>query len=309
MTVLKTAVATYPHTIGLKDSTVAVPGIQLEHVEVAPITGAFRRMCRSLEFDVCEMAITTYLTAKAYGKPFTALPVFVMRQFHHSPIVYNVNTGVKAPSDLEGKTVGVRAYTVTTGVWARGILATEYGVDLGKITWVVVDEEHVREYQRPSNVTERRGANLAEMVAKGELAAAIGAGNVDSPDVKPLIPNAADAEAAWYRKTGIYPINHTVVVKDSLLHADASLAPRLFAAFKEAKAAFLAQLRSGIEVVGDGQALAKRRSIVGEDPLPNGVARNRTALEAVIQFAHDQKILPRRVRPEEMFAANTLDLE
>ncbi len=258
-TVLKTAVATYAHTKGLKDGTVTAPAIQLEHVDVTPITGAFRRMCRTLEFDVSEMAITTYLTAKAFGKPFTALPVFVMRQFHHSPIVYNVKSGVASPKDLEGKKVGVRAYTVTTGVWARGILATEYGVDLEKITWVVVDEEHVQEYKKPSNVVERPGANLREMLVKGELAAAIGAGKVDSPDVKPLIPNAADAEAAWYRKTGIYPLNHTVVVKDSLLQADATLAPRLFRAFTDAKAIFLKALSSGVELSSDARALAQRR--------------------------------------------------
>jgi 4,5-dihydroxyphthalate decarboxylase len=307
-TVLKTAIATYPHTQGLKDGTVSAPGLRLEHVEVSPIVGAFRRMCRSLEFDVSEMAITTYLTAKAYGKPFTALPVFVMRQFHHAPIVYNVSSGVQHPKDLEGKKVGVRAYTVTTGVWARGILATEYGVDLEKITWVVVDQEHVQEYQKPSNVMERPGANLAEMVATGELAAAIGTGKVDSPDVKPLIPNAAEAEAVWYRKTGIYPVNHTVVVKDSLLEADPALAPRLFGAFSEAKAAFLGRLAAGAELPADAQALAKRRSVVGDDPLPYGLARNHKAMAAVIQFAVDQKILPRRVTPEEMFATNTLDL-
>jgi 4,5-dihydroxyphthalate decarboxylase len=255
------------------------------------------------------MAITTYLTAKAHGKPFTALPVFVMRQFHHAPIVYNVKSGVSSPKDLEGKKVGVRAYTVTTGVWARGILATEYGVDLDKVTWVVVDEEHVQEYRKPSNVLERLGANLGEMLIQGELAAAIGAGQIDSPDVKPLIPNAREAEAAWFRKTGIYPLNHTVVVKDSLLQADSTLAPRLFNAFKEAKAVFLKQLGSGAQLSGDAQALAQRRSVVGDDPLPNGVARNRKALEAVIQFARDQKILPRTVSPEEVFARNTLGLE
>jgi 4,5-dihydroxyphthalate decarboxylase len=308
MTVLKTAVATYPHTKALKDGTVTVPGLQLEHVEVSPIVGAFRRMVRTLEFDVSEMAITTYLTARAYGKPFTALPVFIMRQFHHQPIVYNVKSGVESPKDLEGKKVGIRAYTVTTGVWARGILATEYGVDLDKVTWVVVDEEHVQEYRKPSNVVERPGANLGEMVAKGELAAAIGAGKVDSPDVKPLIQNAAEAEAACYRKTGIYPINHTEVVKDALLQADATLAPRLFRAFNEAKTAFLKQLGSGAELTGEAQALAQRRRVVGEDPLPYGLARNRTAMEAVIRFAHDQKILPRAVTPEEMFAHDTLDL-
>src|SRR5881392_2351724 len=247
MTVLKTAIATYPHTKGLKDGTVSVPGVQFEHVEISPIIGAFRRMCRTLDFDVCEMAITTYLTAKAHDKPFTALPVFVLRQFSHSAIVYNANSGVQSPKDLEGKKVGVRAYTVTTGVWARGILATQYGVDLSKVTWVLADEEHVEEYHKdyPANVVYQAGANLGAMVASGELAAALGAGRVDSPDVKPLIPNAREAEAAWYRKTGLYPINHTVVVKDSLLQADPTLAPRLFDAFKEAKAMFLRQLDTG----------------------------------------------------------------
>jgi len=132
---------------------------------------------------------------------------------------------------------------------------------------------------------------------------------VDSPDVKPLIPNAREAEAAWYQKTGIYPINHMVVVKDSLLQADPTLAPRLFNAFKEAKAVVLQRLSSGAELSGEEQTLAQRRSLVGEDPLPYGVARNRKTMEAVIQFAHDQKILPRTVNPEEMFARNTLDLE
>ncbi len=307
--VLKTAVATYAHTKALKDGSVAPAGVSLQHVEVSPIVAAFRRMVRTLEFDVSEMAITTYLTAKAHGKAFTALPVFVMRQFHHAPIVYNVKSGVKSPKDLEGKKVGVRAYTVTTGVWARGILASEYGVDLSKVTWVVVDEEHVQEYQKPANVEERPGANLGDMLAKGELAAAIGVGAVSSPDVVPLFVHPREAEAAWYRSTGIYPVNHTVVVKDSLLQADPTLAVRLFGAFKDAKAVFLKQLESGETLPGDAQAIAQRRSIVGDDPLPYGLARNRKALEAIIQFARDQKILPRGVTPEEMFPRNTLALE
>jgi 4,5-dihydroxyphthalate decarboxylase len=311
VSVLKTAIATYPHTKALKDGAVRVPGAELEHVEVSPIVGAFRRMVRRLEFDVCEMAMTTYLTARAYHTPFTALPVFIMRQFHHAPIVYNVKARIGSPKDLEGKRVGVRAYTVTTGVWTRGILATEYGVDLAKVTWVVVDEEHVQDYQKtyPPNVEYRAGANLAEMVARGELAAAIGVGQVDSSDVKPLIPNVRDVEAAWYRKTGIYPINHTVVVKDVLLHADPTLAPRLFNAFRAAKSVFLNQLASGGQLPADAQALAQRRTVVGDDPLPYGVARNRPALEAIVRFARDQKILPSLVKPEEMFAAGTLDLE
>jgi 4,5-dihydroxyphthalate decarboxylase len=218
---------------------------------------------------------------------------------------------VKSPKDLEGKKVGVRAYTVTTGVWTRGILATEYGVDLSQVTWVLADEEHVDEYHKdyPPNVVYQAKANLGEMVASGALAAAIGVGRVDSPDVQPLILNAREAEAAWYKKTGLYPINHTVVVKDALLQADPTLAPRLFTAFKEAKMALLRQLRSGAELSGEDQELAQRRSLVGDDPLPYGLADNRKTIEAVIQFAQDQKILPRQVSPEEVFASNTLELE
>ena len=308
-TTLKTAIATYPHTKTLKDGSVAAGDLKFDHVEVSPIVAAFRRMVRTLEFDVSEMAITTYLTAKAHGKAFTALPVFIMRQFHHAPIVYNVHAGVASPKDLEGKKVGVRAYTVTTGVWVRGILKSEYGVDLDKITWVVVDEEHVQEYRKPSNVEERPKANLGEMVAKGELAAAIGAGKVDSPDVTPLFPNAGELEAAWYRKTGIYPINHTVVIKDSLLQSDPALGPRVFSAFKDAKGALLKQLAGGGELSGEAQTLAQRRKVVGDDPLPYGLAKNRRAMEAIIRFALDQKILPRAVEPEAMFPSNTLGLE
>jgi 4,5-dihydroxyphthalate decarboxylase len=308
MTILKTAIATYPHTKALKEGTVTVPDVQFEHIEVSPIIGAFRRMCRTLEFDICEMAITTYLTARAYGKRFTAIPVFVHRQFHHSAIVYNVNSGVRSPKDLEGRKVGVRAYTVTTGVWARGILASEYGVDLDKIAWVVVDEEHVTEYQKPANVIESVGASLTDLLIKGELAAAIGVGKIDSPDIKPLFANAGEAEAAWYRKTGIYPINHTVVVKDELLRSDPSLAPRLFAGFEAAKARFLERLRSGAALSAEEQVLGGRRILVGDDPLPNGLAQNRSALEAIVHFAHEQGILPRAVNPAEVFAANTLTL-
>ncbi len=308
MTVLKTAIATYPHTRGLKDGSISVPDIQFEHIEVSPIIGAFRRMCRTFDFDLCEMAITTYLTAKAHEKQFTALPLFVHRQFHHSAIVHNIKSGVRSPKDLEGKKVGVRAYTVTTGVWARGILATQYGVDLRKVIWVVVDEEHVQEYRKPANVIESPGASLAEMLVKGELAAAIGVGKVDSPDVKPLIPDASAAETAWYRSTGIYPINHTIVVKDALLQSDPSLAPRLFAGFEAAKAQFLERLQLDASLSGEEQVLAGRRSLIGEDPLPNGLAKNRKALDAIVRFAHEQEILPRAVKPEEIFAANTLNL-
>jgi 4,5-dihydroxyphthalate decarboxylase len=299
---LKTAIGTYGHTAALKDGTVKPEGAELEMVEVSPIVNAFRRMVRQQEFDVSEMAITTYLAAREYHKPFTAIPVFPVRAFHHAPIAVNTRSGVREPKDLEGKRVGVRAYTVTTGVWARGILAAEYGVDLDKVTWVVFDEEHVQEFRPPPNVEHASpGATIGQLLASGELAAAIGAGQVDSPDVKPLIPDAPAAQSAWYRKTGIYPINHMVVIKDALLEQDGSLAGRVYDAFDQAKQMFLRRLDSGQALSGEDEALAKRRSLVGNDPVPYGIQPNRPALEAIIRFAQDQHILSKAVAPEEIF--------
>ena len=135
------------------DGSVRPDGLDLQYVQVDPITSAMRRMVRNLDFDICEMALSTYLCAKSHGKPFTAIPVFLKRSFHHGSIVHNVNSEIKAPKDLEGRTVGVnRGYTVTTGLWARGILQTEYGVDLSTITWAATGDEHVAEYEAPANV-------------------------------------------------------------------------------------------------------------------------------------------------------------
>jgi 4,5-dihydroxyphthalate decarboxylase len=300
---LKTALATYPHTAALKDGTVKPAGVELDVVEVSPIIAAFRRMVRGLEFDVCEMAVTTYLAAKEYGKPFTAIPVFVVRGFHHEALSYNTTSGIRAPKDLEGKRVGVRAYTVTTGVWARGILTSEYGVDPDKVTWVVVDEEHVQEYPLPANVEHApAGAQIGAMLASGELDAAIGAGAVDSPHVAPLIPDADAAAAASYRRTGVYPVNHTVVVKDTLLQADPGLARTLYDAFTAAKQPVLQRLQAGAPLTKDEAALAGRRALVGDDPLPYGLAPNRPALQALAQYVYDQHIISRRLDPEALFA-------
>ena len=301
---LKTAIGAYGHGQALKNGSVRPEGIDLEFIELNPITVAFRRMCRQVDLDISEMAITTYLTAKRYGRPFTAIPIFPVRQFHHGATVVNVKAGVEKPTDLEGKRVGVRAYTVTGGVWARSVLASEHGVDLSKVNWVLADDEHVEQFQKdaPPSATYELGADIGKMLAAGELAGGIGVGRVESPDVKALIPNAHVAAAEFYRRTGIYPINHTVVVRDELLARDPSLAPRLFRAFKEAKDQWLSQATPE-------EKASAGSNIVEGDPFPYGVANNRLAIEAIIGHAHDQKILPRRFSLEEIFAAGTQDLE
>src|SRR5690348_3546090 len=177
----------------LKNGTVKPRTCEFEFVDVDPLIDAFRRMVRGLEFDISEMALTTYITARAHGKRFIGLPIFLVRAFHHGAILYNTQSGIKCPKDLEGRKVGVnRGYTVTTGVWARGVLQHQYGVDLDKITWVLSGDEHVAEFRPPSNVTPiEKGKKMADLIASGDLAAAIGV-DVESPDVKPLIPNAIE---------------------------------------------------------------------------------------------------------------------
>src|ERR1700748_1683832 len=170
---LNIAIADYGHTRALKSGDVPIKGVEPNFVQVVPIIGAFRRMVRDVEFDVCEMAPTTYMIARALGAPFIALPVFIMRRFHHGGFVVRPDSGIKVPKDLEGKQVGVRAYSVTTGVWTRGIFVNEYGLDSSMVTWVVDDEEHVTTLKLPPNVVHApEGKALARMMASGELQAA-----------------------------------------------------------------------------------------------------------------------------------------
>src|SRR6202140_3254317 len=156
----------------IKISKVPIKGVEANFVQVVPIIGAFRRMVREVEFDVCEMAPTTYMIARALGAPFVALPVFVMRRFHHGGFVVRPDSGIKVPKELEGKKVGVRAYSVTTGVWTRGIFVNEYGLDSSKVTWVVDDEEHVTTLKLPANVVHApEGKSLQSMMKAGEIQA------------------------------------------------------------------------------------------------------------------------------------------
>ena len=169
---LNIAVAEYPHTKAILSGRIPIEGVEPRFANVVPQIAAYRRMVRDVEFDVCELAPTTYIIARAHGAPFVALPIFVMRAFHHGGLLVRPDAGIKSPRDLEGKKVGVRAYSVTTGVWTRGILIDEYGLDSSKVTWVVDDEEHVRELKLPPNVIHApETTSLVEMMANGEISA------------------------------------------------------------------------------------------------------------------------------------------
>jgi len=286
---LKTVTRTSPWNAALKDGRVEPRGYTLAFEEVEPVTRAFRLMSRELAYDVTEMAATTYFVAREHGKPFTALPVFLTRGLHHRAVL---SRRPGDPRELEGERVGVnRGYTVTTGVWARGILATEYGVDLDSITWVRSDAEHVAEYEPPANVED---LSPGEDLLDGDFRAVVG--DVKSPDLVPLI---ADAEAAAERalaERGLWPVNHLVVVKDELLTGHPDLAGALFEAFERAK---------DLYVASDELTPLHRRvhEITGADPLPYGLEANRAVVEELIDHAVAQKILKRRPAVDELFAA------
>lgn len=308
---LRTVTRTQGNNRALKEGTVAPERFGLAFEEVPVLVDAFRRMVRGLEFDVCEMAMTTYLCAKAHGKPFTALPIFLVRGFHHGAIVRAPEADIQRPKDLEGREVGVnRGYTVTTGVWARGVLQDEYGVDLSKVTWVPSGDEHVAEYRPPANVAPMpSGRRLADLVTAGELAAAVGV-SATPPALVPLIPDAAEAGFAALRRRGHYPINHLVVVRDDLLAAHPELATDVFEAFVRAKNLYVDRLRrDAIEEPTPADLLYRRvMEITGADPLPYGIAPNRGVIEELIEHAVSQRILDRRPAVESLFAESTVNL-
>jgi len=304
---LKAVTRTQGNNRALKDGTVKPKTFEFAFEEVDPLIAAFRRMVRGLEFDICEMAITTYVCAKAHGKRMTAIPVFVVRAFHHGAILVNSKAGIAKPKDLEGKRVGVnRGYTVTTGVWARSILQDEHGVDLSKITWVLSGDEHVAEYRPPKNVVPiEPGKKMEEMLTSGELAAAIGV-DVKSPDVKPLIPDALEAGLAALKRNGHYPINHLVVIKDDLIAKHPGLAADVFDAFAQAKRLYVDRLKAGqIEKPTEVDEVHKRVLAITGDPLPYGIAPNRKVIDALIGHALTQGIITRPVTAEELFVPST----
>jgi 4,5-dihydroxyphthalate decarboxylase len=307
---LTTVTRTTGSHVALKRGEVVPRTFRFAFEDVDPLIAAFRRMVRERAYDISELAITTYVVARSAGKKITALPIFLVRGFHHGAILVNTKI-VREPKDLEGKKVGVnRGYTVTTGVWVRGILQSEYGVDLDRITWVLSGDEHVAEYVPPANVVPiEPGKDIAQMVIDGELAGAIGI-DVDHPDVKPLIPNAAEAGMEMVRTRGVFPINHLVVVKDELLAEFPELAADVFDAFVRAKQPYLDRLRAGtIEKPTAADTLHRRvLDLTGADPLPYGIEPNRTTLQALVDYAAAQRIVPAAVAIEDLFAPSTRGL-
>jgi len=292
---LRAAFASYPHAVALKDGTVTSGRVRFDFEEMPQITRAFRRMVRTLDFDLCEIALTTLAQAHAYGKPIIGLPIVLMRGFHHGALICRRDAAIAGPRDLIGKRVGVRAYSQTTGIWLRGILQADYDVPPDSITWITAEDAHVLEYPDPPNTVRiAAGQDLSAMLMAGEIDAGIALAGLEPAAVRTVIPNADQAAADWFHRTGAYPVNHVICLKRALLDENPWLADELMTLFAAAK-----------QAAREPSAETRWASIVGEDVLPYGLPANRRGIELCVAYAAQQGLIPAAYAPGTLFAAVT----
>ena len=313
MTALELSVALLSHgqTDALRDGRVEPRGIALWHVEVNPPPMIYRRMVRNLEFDVAEVAMTTFLCAKSLGKPLSAIPVFSNRDLTLTPIVCSASSGVEVPKDLEGKRVGMRSYTETNTTQTRALLRSEFGVDTDAVTWVIAEDAHVGEYEPPANVELINEADLANLLQADEIDALM------APRIKPgegqkllLTEQQAEETALGYwRRTGVYPIGHVVVLKDETLRQNAWIVGALFEAFKESKLIYLDEVYKKGQPNDRDRQVIRNQEILGSDPLPYGLPSNRTAMEAAVEMNLGQHIIRQPLDVDSLFAVGSHGLE
>jgi 4,5-dihydroxyphthalate decarboxylase len=288
-TTLRAAFGDYPHTRALRTNAVTSPLVSLDLAEITPVYKAFAEMVRKQAFDVSEMAIVTYLQAKSFNKPLVLLPCVLMGRFQHNCLLYNSERGTLEPRDLEGRRVGVRSYTQTTGAWLRGHLKNDYGVDTDKVHWVNFEDAHVLEYHDPPFV-ERASSdkNILKMVLEGELDAGIfGAELPTDPRLKSVIPDPESAAKAWHAKHQVVPLNHMVVVRETLSKTNPAAVREVFRMLKESKRA------AGLPRQGS------------YDFHPFGLEACRPALKMIIEYADQQKLIPRPVEVDALFDDTT----
>lgn len=300
--VVKTAIDRYGHTEDLLDGKRTSNRIGLDFVEVRPINRVFRRMAEDAEFDVSEMAIVTYLQAREAGKPLALLPQVMLNRFHHGSIVVPNDSPIVSARQLNGQKVGVRAYTQTTGLWVRGVLANEYGVDLDSITWVTEEGAHIESYADPKN-TERVDKPLLDMLRAGEIVAWIGGREAAKVEgVRPVIPDAAIAEREWFDRVKALPINHMLVVQQHVVEAHPWILDELVALFQAAKLAYFDDLKKrGAQNREEKFHLELLER--GVDPLPTGIEAIRRSLEITIEFAYQQHLISTKPTVDELFDA------
>lgn len=268
------------------------------------------RMLRHEEFDVCELSLVSYLVARDQGRRFTAIPVFPHRRFRHGYMVKRMNCGIDKPADLNGKRVGLDTLQNSAGLWMRGILQDHYGVDLRSVEWWCQEEEDVAfepaEWMRVRRVSE--GMNIDQMLLRDELEGALYPETLPSvrdhsSKVGLLFPNPKDAEADYYKKSGIFPIMHAVVIKDAILERDPWIAVSLLEAFQKSKEMCYERMEDprNFALVWVKELVQEQETVFGPDPWPYNLEDNRKALEAVVRYEYDQGMIKKRPRIEELF--------
>lgn len=271
---LRTLLGDHPGTSALKDGSIRSDLVAFDFAEYSPTNKGFKPMVREAAFDVSEMAIVTYLMAKSFGKPMVLLPDVVLARFQHGHALYNARAGKLTPRDLNGKRVGIRSFTTTTGAWLRGILANDCGVDLDSIDWVTFEDAHVAEFV---DTTKRApaGKQILQMLIDGELDAVLGE-KTDHPDLKPLFADVAAEEKAWFARHGVVPINHMVVVSQAMSenHPDA--------------------VREVHRLLAEAAAAAPTAPRISRDEM-------RRSLQLIIDYSAQQKLIPGAYEVEELF--------
>lgn len=273
---LKTLLGDYPCTEALKQGRVASNSVALEFAAIQPPSSGFKRVVRGLEFDIAELSMTTFLMARAAGKPYRLLPAVVLARLQHDRLVRNAERPAFGPGELHGRTIGVRMYSVTTAMWLRGLLAEDHGVDPSRVRWLTFEEGHVAEFADPAWVERApAGKDLTAMLLAGEIDAAVtGDARVADPRIVPVIPDVAAAAQAWRARKGAIQVNHMVVAKDTVSEA--------------AAAEVLRMLEASIRAAGSPELN------------PYGVEANRRNLEVAIDYVHRQGLIPRRYTVEEL---------
>jgi 4,5-dihydroxyphthalate decarboxylase len=326
---LSIALSDNPNTRPLIDGAAAPEGISLTPTVIHP-SEMFWRQLRFAEFDVSEMSMSSLLISTARGPtPWVALPVFTTREFFHTRILVRADAGIASPADLKGKRVGVPEYQQTAAIWGRGVLEHEFGVhprDMEFFMERVADKSHggATGFKVPAGVTVHQipaSTNIGEMLVAGELDATllylthgnlVDRSRIDlSADkrVRPLFPDRAAEGRRYYAKTGIYPINHTVVIRRSLLEKHPWIALNLYSAFAAARTEVLragsTALASHFETGILGEEV---RKALAADPMAYGMKATRKVLETIADYVHSQGLTDRRIKIEELFAEAAMDL-
>jgi 4,5-dihydroxyphthalate decarboxylase len=272
---LRTLLGDHPCTAALKNGSIRSDSVTLDFADYSPTHKGFKPMVREQAFDVSEMAIVTYLMAKSFGKPMVLLPSVVMARFQHAFALYNAGLGTLTPAGLNGKRVGIRSFTTTTGAWLRGILANDYGVDLNSIDWVTFEDAHVAEF-RDTTARAPQDKQIIQMLVDGELDAVLGEKS-EHPDLKPLFPDVGNEEKSWFAKHQVMPINHMVAVSGALSTKYPQAVREVFRLLRESEAA----------------APAASPGF--------GAEEMHRSLQMIIRYTAQQRLIPREFAVDELF--------